>query len=352
MNADSNQPAGRSPVAMAVLSTAVAPKSNRRSASFDRGQMAPYANLGIVCVVRPNATTGLALAREPFPRSNVCHRPIRHVANDRLNPVTSRRPPSLRGRDMGVARNSIYDHLGQQAPGSNDRRRICRYRVLFHDALIGWPEGSSFIQLPARLLDLSLAGCMLELRRRPPGTARQPIWVRSLADPSEIWVEGVVRSVRKPIMMRCRSGSHFVTRFPTTHSKSWSTAAQTSKGRSPPKPRRTKRIITGSERALSPDCGQSCHCSGIFPVVSARSRHGRKSRGHFARQPGRRRPNNSYINLSISCSIRVPGATTRRGRPVFTARLAALKSLVIVKTRAMPSMSLTSSQVKPLVAGS
>jgi hypothetical protein len=115
---------------------------------------------------------------------------------------------------MGFARYSMQDNQGHRVPGSNDRRRTCRYRVLFQDALIGWPEGSSFIQVPARLLDLSLAGCMLELPKRPARTARQPIWVRSLADSSETWVEGVVRFVRKPLMKRCRIRIAFCDQFP------------------------------------------------------------------------------------------------------------------------------------------
>ncbi len=115
---------------------------------------------------------------------------------------------------MGFSRYSMQDNQGQRVPGSNDRRRICRYRVLYQDALIGWPEGSSFIQVRARLLDLSLAGCMLELPKRPARTARQPIWVRSLADSSETWVEGVVRLVRKPLMKRCRIRISFCDPFP------------------------------------------------------------------------------------------------------------------------------------------
>jgi hypothetical protein len=99
-------------------------------------------------------------------------------------------------------------------PGSSDRRRSVRYAVFFPDALLGWWEGSSFVEVPARFLDLSLQGCMLELRRVPARTARQVGWIRSLAASPDQWVEGVVLSVRKPLIKRCRVRVAFRDPFP------------------------------------------------------------------------------------------------------------------------------------------
>jgi hypothetical protein len=95
-------------------------------------------------------------------------------------------------------------HSRGHVPGSNDRRRSCRYTVLFEGALLAWWDGPSFVEVPARFLDLSLQGCMLELPRAPARTARQAAWVRSSAAASDEWAEGVVLSVRKPLMKRCR----------------------------------------------------------------------------------------------------------------------------------------------------
>jgi len=115
---------------------------------------------------------------------------------------------------MGAARHSQGFNIGRRAPGAHDRRRSCRYGVVFSDALLRWPEGARFVEVPARLLDLSLQGCMLELPRLPARTAQQPVSIRSLADSSEQWVEGVVISVRKPLMKRCRIRIVFREAFP------------------------------------------------------------------------------------------------------------------------------------------
>ncbi len=115
---------------------------------------------------------------------------------------------------MGSARHSIGFQIGRRAPGAFDRRRSCRYGVMFPDALLGWSEGTSLIELPARLLDLSLQGCMLELRKRPARTPQQPVAVRSLADSSAEWVAGVVVSVRKPLIKPCRIRIVFREAFP------------------------------------------------------------------------------------------------------------------------------------------
>jgi hypothetical protein len=55
---------------------------------------------------------------------------------------------------------------------------------------------------------------LLELKRVPARTARQSAWVRSLAASSEEWTEGVVISVRKPFLKRCRVRFAFRSSFP------------------------------------------------------------------------------------------------------------------------------------------
>ena len=104
---------------------------------------------------------------------------------------------------MGFIQNWNRNSRGN-IPGSNDRRRSCRYAVFCKDALLGWWEGPSFVEVPARFLDLSQHGCMLELPRAPARTARQSAWIRSVAAASDDWAEGVVLSVRKSLIKRCR----------------------------------------------------------------------------------------------------------------------------------------------------
>jgi hypothetical protein len=114
---------------------------------------------------------------------------------------------------MGFIHNWNRNSRGK-TPGSNDRRRTCRYTVFFEDALLGWWDGPNFVEVPARFLDLSLQGCMLELPRAPARTARQDAWVRSLATAADEWAKGVVLSVRKPLMKRCRVSVAFCDPFP------------------------------------------------------------------------------------------------------------------------------------------
>ncbi len=115
---------------------------------------------------------------------------------------------------MGFLRHSIRASDAARVPGAADRRRTCRYRVLFHDADLGWWEGSTFIQTPAQLVNLSLHGCMLELQRLPARTLLQPVWVRSHAATSREWDEGIVLFVRKPFIRRCRIRIAFRVAFP------------------------------------------------------------------------------------------------------------------------------------------
>jgi hypothetical protein len=115
---------------------------------------------------------------------------------------------------MGFVRDSMRGRADRPPPGPFDRRRSCRYRVLLGDVLLGWWEGSTFVKVPAHMLDLSLQGCMLEMRRAPARTARQPVWVRSLVASSQEWTEGVVLAVRKPLIKRCRIRIAFRDSFP------------------------------------------------------------------------------------------------------------------------------------------
>jgi PilZ domain len=98
--------------------------------------------------------------------------------------------------------------------GSGDRRRSCRYHVHSGDAILEWHVGSSSLELPARLIDLSLHGCMLELKKLPAKTDRQSVRVRFPAAASQEWVEGVVRSIRKPMFKCCRIRIAFPDSFP------------------------------------------------------------------------------------------------------------------------------------------
>jgi hypothetical protein len=91
-------------------------------------------------------------------------------------------------------------------PGSEtgDRRRVCRYRVVLEDALLGWWQDSCFTNVPARLINLSLQGCLVELQRLPDLSPRQSVWVHPHKESQVGWFEGRIISVRKPLLRQCK----------------------------------------------------------------------------------------------------------------------------------------------------
>ena len=85
----------------------------------------------------------------------------------------------------------------------------------FGDAILSWCVGSSSFEQPARLVDLSLHGCLLELKRLPAKIGRQSsVRVRFPAAASQEWLDGVVCSIRKPIFKRCQIRIAFHDSFP------------------------------------------------------------------------------------------------------------------------------------------
>ena len=86
-------------------------------------------------------------------------------------------------------------HAGVPPPGSKDRRSICRYSVVIDDAWLGWWEGPTFQNTPAKIIDISLRGALVTVQRFPPKD--RTIW---LCPPgitsSDDWIEV------KPVGMR------------------------------------------------------------------------------------------------------------------------------------------------------
>lgn len=68
-----------------------------------------------------------------------------------------------------------------------DRRSVCRYPVVQTKGWLGWWEGPTFRSTDARLVDISLRGCMMTVDRLPP--EGQPVWFCPPGtNPSE-WIE-------------------------------------------------------------------------------------------------------------------------------------------------------------------
>jgi hypothetical protein len=114
---------------------------------------------------------------------------------------------------MSVIRYTNPSNTGSNAE-SSDRRHSCRYRVLFPDASLGWWSESSFIDVPVRLLNISLNGCMVELPKMLGRNERQSVWLRPRSIATADWTEGVIIAVRKPFVKPCRVRIAFLTHYP------------------------------------------------------------------------------------------------------------------------------------------
>ena len=114
---------------------------------------------------------------------------------------------------MSIPRNTGGADLVQRGSGGGDRRRVCRYPAALQDASLGWWEDSSFVEVPARLVNVSTNGCLVELARRPKPTPREAIWFQSRKASLGEWTEGRIVSVRKPLLRKCKISISFVTPF-------------------------------------------------------------------------------------------------------------------------------------------
>jgi hypothetical protein len=110
---------------------------------------------------------------------------------------------------MSGARHTIGTGLDHAVSGDADKRKVCRYRVIVEDALLGWWEEPAFVKTPARLINLSSTGCLIELPRTPRREKGQPAWICPLGLSQAQWIEGVVVSIRKPLLKNCRMGIAF-----------------------------------------------------------------------------------------------------------------------------------------------
>jgi hypothetical protein len=98
--------------------------------------------------------------------------------------------------------------------GRGDRRRACRYPVGLADGSLGWWEGSSFVDTPCRIIDLSLVGCLVETRALPGVKEQQKVWLRPLGVSPGDWTEGVLVAARKPFFRPCQVRIRFLNDLP------------------------------------------------------------------------------------------------------------------------------------------
>lgn len=88
--------------------------------------------------------------------------------------------------------------------GGGDRRRVCRYPVVLPDASLGWWLEHEFTSIPARLINLSLHGCLIEVDSRPTLCEHQSVWVHAHSLAVAEWNEGQVIAIKKSWTSKCR----------------------------------------------------------------------------------------------------------------------------------------------------
>jgi hypothetical protein len=115
---------------------------------------------------------------------------------------------------MGIPRDTTGRNAIRPPSGRSDRRGVCRHPVVIDDASLGWWQDSSFLSTPCRIIDISQYGFMIKTRRLPGPKEGQSVWLlpRGLS-PSD-WAEGIIVSIRKPLLRECQVRIKLLAPFP------------------------------------------------------------------------------------------------------------------------------------------
>ena len=97
---------------------------------------------------------------------------------------------------MSAPKKASYNPNAARASSSDERRSICRYKAIETRAWLGWWEGQQFHSTNARLVDISLRGCMMTVDRLPP--ADQAVWFCPPGTTPSEWIEArLIESKRR-----------------------------------------------------------------------------------------------------------------------------------------------------------
>jgi hypothetical protein len=97
---------------------------------------------------------------------------------------------------MGASRKTSHIVADSSVSGVDDRRGVCRYSVVQTQAWLGWWEGQEFRSTGARIVDISLRGCMMTVDQLPPKD--QPVWFCPPGTTPSEWIEAkLIESKRR-----------------------------------------------------------------------------------------------------------------------------------------------------------
>jgi hypothetical protein len=76
------------------------------------------------------------------------------------------------------------------------------------------------VNMPCRIIDMSLVGCMVESRAIPKLVAQQSVWLRPPGASPGDWTEGIIVAVRKPWFRKWQIRISLLAPFPYESFKS------------------------------------------------------------------------------------------------------------------------------------
>jgi hypothetical protein len=91
---------------------------------------------------------------------------------------------------------------------------VCRYPTKTTEALLGWWNGTSFVHVPAHIINFSTVGCWVETSQVVDRVEKQSVWLCPLGFRTAVWTEGTVVSVKKRFLGKYQFRIKFLTTFP------------------------------------------------------------------------------------------------------------------------------------------
>ena len=105
-----------------------------------------------------------------------------------------------------------------------DRRRACRYSVALPECCLAWKKDSCLVGKACQVVDISMAGCLVESGSLPARMEKQPVWLRIPDLTPGDWTEGVIVSAWKPWFRKSRIRIKFVSPLPYDTFGAWFSA--------------------------------------------------------------------------------------------------------------------------------
>ena len=96
----------------------------------------------------------------------------------------------------------------------SDRRRACRYSVVLPECCLAWKKDSCLVENACQVVDISMAGCLVESRALPTRMDKQPVWLRIPDLSPGDWTEGIIVAAWKPWFRNWRIRIKFVSPLP------------------------------------------------------------------------------------------------------------------------------------------